>query len=176
MSIIYDALKKLDKDSPAFSEQGEKLPTRKRIGLKKGTLFFVILAVFISSFFLSYNYFDFRGTKFRLRAQSITQEERVPEVVSSPKPKEKDFIEAEPVLAATDQIVTVEKEAQGLVELSYSLEGIIFTENRPIAIINGQSFSEQDSLGDLSVVQISRSSVKLVDPETKEEKVLSLEF
>ncbi len=175
MSIIYDALKKLDKDSPAFSKQGKKLPAQKRGGSKKVILFFGALAVFISAFFLSYNYFDFQGIKSRTRARPTVEEAAIIEPIPFVEPKEKEVIKDEPVPAETVQM-TAEKEEQGLEESSYKLEGIIFTESRPLAIINGQRFSEQDSVGGLLVTRINRSSVKLVNPETKEEKVLLIEF
>lgn len=176
MSIIYDALKKLDKDSPAFSKQGKKLPAQRRGGSKKVIIFFGALAVFISAFFLSYNYFDFQGIKSRPRAGATVQEAAMIEPIPFVEPKEKEVIKDEPVPAETVEMAAIEKEEQGLEESSYKLEGIIFTESRPLAVINGQRFSEQDSVGGLLVTRINRSSVKLVNPETKEEKVLLIEF
>lgn len=55
---------------------------------------------------------------------------------------------------------------------TYILEGIIYDEDSPIAIINGQILKKQDKIGDFEVININLDSVELFN--SKENSTLKL--
>lgn len=58
----------------------------------------------------------------------------------------------------------------------YSLEGIIYDEESPSAIINGEAVGISDEVGGFTVNRISEDEVELVDPASSAKLVLSLFF
>jgi len=59
-------------------------------------------------------------------------------------------------------------------EKTYILEGIIYDEKAPLAMINGRMVKEKDKIGNLEVMEISPNSVKLLNLEDK--TILTLSF
>ncbi|RKY29845.1 MAG: hypothetical protein DRP68_06800 [Candidatus Omnitrophota bacterium] len=57
---------------------------------------------------------------------------------------------------------------------TYILEGIIYDEKAPLAMINGRMVKEKDKIDNLEVIEISPNSVKLLNLEDK--TVLTLSF
>ena len=58
----------------------------------------------------------------------------------------------------------------------YVLEGIIYDEETPFAIINGKSVKKSERVGDFVVREISRSQVELVNDADDTKLILSLSF
>jgi hypothetical protein len=57
---------------------------------------------------------------------------------------------------------------------SYTLEGIIYDEHNPSAIINGKILKKQDKIGDLKVINITPTTVELLN--LKENTKFTLSF
>ncbi|OQX81346.1 MAG: hypothetical protein B6D56_02725 [Candidatus Omnitrophica bacterium 4484_70.1] len=121
MSIIYEALKKVEKRK--ISPKG------------KGKWFFLLLFFFL--FFLGILYGTRNKDKFYLKKSSSKK-------FSSPPEKEKKYI----------------------------LEGIVYDEKLPLAIINHKVLRKNDTIDEYKVTEITPSSVRLIN--LKEGKILSL--
>jgi len=150
MSIIYEALKKVE---------GGKVFSGKIIRKKRfPTGFFLIAALVIvcSVFFTRY----YLGKK---------QESSIP-VANLPleplEPKEEILPVVSPGLPAGRQEPPQQK---------YQLSGIIFDQEKPFAIINGQVVKESDRIGNYSVESISQDKVELADLNDNSRLVLSLD-
>ena len=56
---------------------------------------------------------------------------------------------------------------------AYNLQGIVYDENSPFAIINGKTLRKSDAIGDFIVVEIAPTIVTLKNPKDNEELTLS---
>ncbi len=156
MSIIYDALKKLEKGSDKPYSNTKELLRRGGLSWKKVSLIALILGFFAAAFFLSYNFFNLQGFRRTQLSREVSQKEK------------QDLSPALPVESQVDSKggLIAQPEPEAKEAEAYRLEGIIFTESSPFAIISGVRVHEKDKLGDLVVTRISRNSVELSNPKT----------
>ncbi|MCM8762884.1 MAG: hypothetical protein NC936_04410 [Candidatus Omnitrophica bacterium] len=144
MSIIYDALKKIEKKE-------EKRPQgfRKRKNISFGVLIFLCIAIALTIFFIQ------RAKRQLLRAKEM---QNSIQVKTFSTPSEKAF---PPETASTHQE-------------SYTLEGIIYSYDNPLAIINGKIVKKDDLIDNFKVVAIKPESVELLNSDDNTSLTLSL--
>jgi hypothetical protein len=121
MSIIYEAVKKIEEKEKPF-------PKKKR---KNKKIVFLILILFAFGF-----YFFFSKKSFQEKS-----------VYSSKK------------ITSKDKIVKKESKQK------YRLEGIIYTPQNPIALINGKRVKIGEEFDGLKVIEISEKQVQLKTEE-----------
>ncbi len=157
MSIIYDALKKLEKKSDnSFSKESYDFG-KKNFRFKKTPFLVILMGVFFgAAFYLSYNFFGFWTKESKDVDVAREQEEASLEQVAAFQEQEK-------------------KEPTSKESRRYRLEGIILG-GRSSAIVNGKMVYEQDEIDGFVVARISKDSVVLIDSVSYEEKILSLDF
>jgi hypothetical protein len=145
MSIIYDALKKVE------SKNKDNLPIRNR----KNTFVLVLSLIgVILIFILGSQYFKKRTV---LTSSKIAKIKEIP----SKKIKE-EALKGLP--SATD--LATGKEASNLDKewsVNYILEGIIYDQEAPLAVINGKILRKKDRIDDLEVINITPTSVELLN-------------
>jgi len=147
MSIIYDALKKTE-DKGRLNPGGSPR--------KKGKLFWLVFVICIALGLV------FLLTK--LPRKDVAVKTPQPEEVQTTKAAPASAMEKEPGLLAQDNTVAGE----------YFLEGIIYGQDNPLAIINGKILKKGDKIDDLELVNISPESVQLRNPEDNTSINLSL--
>ncbi len=131
MSIIYDALKKIEKKH--FQSSPVKFKKKLVIFLSGlGVVCLVFLAVYL-----------------KINHSKLT------------KDSVKKMTNSKTVLSRK---ISQKRKRQ---EKTYILEGIIYDEKAPLAMINGRMVKEKDKIGNLEVMEISPNSVKLLNLEDK---------
>ena len=152
MSIIYEALKKVEKKEPSLSviniskeESAQQRKAQSSHKINKITLFAVVgVGVFVLSLF----------------AMHLFQ--------SNLAARETSFYEAVYTRANSQNSTVNEESSEG-----YHLQGIIYTEDNPIALINGKRIGRGEKIGEAVLMSLSQKGVEL---ETKDGKIqLSLE-
>jgi len=164
MSIIYDALKKMEaqrkagkdkqatpqsscdeQDSPeqqeTFLAKIKKNRTLKLLGI------FIILLI---AFFFTY------------KNQIIS--------LFSPAGRRKAMLQGRKIFGFQEDVTQIKVKPK--VYEGYLLEGVIYDEQNPSAIINGKVLRKTDKIDDYTVVDISQDSVQLIN--RKDNKVLTL--
>ena len=171
MSIIYDALKKLEgkKTNPSsenisqginsLAGKGEKSLSKIRIiSLLIAGLLLVSLGLFAVSFIFSHK-------------EQIAQKEEIKTPVV-------DKIEIDPKRVykisgfksqAAEEAILEEEPVQ-----EYILEGIIFDPKAPFALINGKVIKESDNLDNLRIDKISKSKVEMTNTQDNNKVTLFL--
>ncbi|MCD6227891.1 MAG: hypothetical protein J7K17_00205 [Candidatus Omnitrophica bacterium] len=139
MSIIYDALKKIEKKH--FQSSPVKFKKKLVIFLSGlGVVCLVFLAVYL-----------------KINHSKLTKDS-VKKMTNSKT-------------GVLSRKISKKRKRQ---EKTYILEGIIYDEKAPLAMINGRMVKEKDKIGNLEVMEISPNSVKLLNLEDK--TVLTLSF
>ncbi len=158
MSIIYDALKKLEKttkftqseDQGADALELEEIkPQRKVIKSKKDILFVLGSLVLITVSIILF----FNSTK--------DKEDQIPLITNKG-------------IAATETQARkkpVKKQYRG-----YVLEGIVFDPQEAFAIINGEVKKVSDEIGSLTIKEITETKVILINPENQKKTELEMPF
>ncbi|MDD3296339.1 MAG: hypothetical protein PHU64_03155 [Candidatus Omnitrophica bacterium] len=160
MSIIYDALKKIDSGSKAKSiEPKLLLKAAGKRGFKKVLLILFLIILFpvlvLGYFFMGYK-------KEKVPVFSIAQK-------SHQAAKIKDASGFKDYL--TRKISPKPNIGEGLV-----LEGIVYEDGSAIAIVNETFLRESEMIGNFKVVKITQKTVELLNPATEETLKLSLPF
>ena len=152
MSIIYDALKKVEGQKASPSSEnipvGINLPVQKKetkgnFGKK---VFIPLLLILIFSGFLLFE-----------RKSKIDPGR----VYRNPEPKSKVFEEA----ALNEEPIK-----------EYILEGIIYDQKASSAVINGKLIKESDKLGVFQINKISEDKVEMSNTEDNSKVILSLPY
>ena len=159
MSIIYEALKKVEErkdiSHPPVAPKVANPEAKKKkqpIPKKKNTTLILIFAFFL---FLAIFFID-NNLRFRLMS-------------SGPIGESTELSKANKT--ATVPSVTAEKVYNG-----YVLEGIMYDEEEPSAIVNGRVIKRNDKIDNFVVTDITQNSVELTDSQTNEVSLLSLSF
>lgn len=165
MSIIYEALKKIEKvPKDSFSEKNNFLA--KRVSKLKKVYFSFLTLGFLGVFFVIFYIFWGEGI---YRVSGAGEESKT----GGKKGLSQNFI-INPEASVKKAIDKVSSGTQ--TKESYFLEGIIFTEANPFAIVNGQRVYQKDNLGDFKVTKIDRSWIELKNSETGDLKIISIDF
>lgn len=156
MSIIYDALKKADKNSYQNKVKVRKFWPKNLVSSEK-KVFFVGVAIIITIIlFFAYNLIE-----------KENQDKKISDLAAGRQ-------EAEDL--RSNLIISEKLAATNFVPRIYRLEGIVFSEAEPFVIINGKIFQEKDMLGNFQISEIEKDSVKLIQLETGKEKILFLDL
>ncbi|MCF7908106.1 MAG: hypothetical protein K9L86_04460 [Candidatus Omnitrophica bacterium] len=166
MSIIYDALKKLegnDKSGSSQEEPGKNLtqPKKSRWSLNKKiiSILIVILAVTILVFSFTV------GRQYLLeKASSLFS-----------LIKKGDLSDQQKSLGFKLPLPSKSVPGSGKAGV-YRLDGIIYDLDFPVAIINGNTLKEEDLVGEYRVVEITESTVELVNINDQTKLILSIGF
>jgi hypothetical protein len=138
MSIIYDALKKV--------EDKDKSPLAK--GKKKPFILFLCLVVIVIGFTIVFIVFKLPPKK---QIASITGQKALKDKIKAP---------------AAAELETQDKYSpEGALTGNYVLEGIIYDQEAPVAIINGTILREKDKIGKAEIIKINPDSVELLNLE-----------
>lgn len=168
MSIIYDALKKLegkgDNEPENHSqettlEEDSTKPKKSRRPLSKKNI--LILGAFLLILVFSFTF----------GRQYIVQE--VSSLLALVKKGDlfdpQKFLSLKSLLSSKTGSGSEEPEA-------YRLDGIIYDLDFPVAIINGSSFKKEDSIGEYRIVEITKSTVELINTKDETKLTISIEF
>ncbi|MCP4653388.1 MAG: hypothetical protein GY858_08425 [Candidatus Omnitrophica bacterium] len=145
MSIIYDALKKADKDPVGSASKSEVkiVKTPKKVP-KKIVLPIILIGVVI--FFI----FHLKNQPENQASHKLTSSSRGVQRKRKPIPKK-----------------TYSKG-------SYILEGIIYDEISPLAVINGRMLNIGEALKQMKVTQITPTKVTLTNLDNNKKSILSI--
>lgn len=169
MSIIYDALRKAEKNSQGFPlEKKEGIYLKKEKKSKKTGFFLLIAGFFLLAFFAGYNFFFSEENFSFFQQKEVTKTNQEP--VSTEEANLKREMDAELALGLP------QKKEPGKEKNKYRLEGIIFTGQNPFAVINGKRVKVEDTIDDFVVTGISRGSVELSHSQTAEKTILTIDF
>ena len=161
MSIIYEALKKVEQDNRGpdkgkiftpLNVSGKKIKKIKENNYL-GRKFFLSLGIIATILTLSLVGISSLENKVKNPALQVKK----PAEVSSAQQFE--------------ELIPPSKIAEG-----YFLEGIVFDDKDPFAIINGRVVAESDTIDNYSVVNIGQDKVELSNLEDNSQLVLSLEL
>jgi Na+-transporting methylmalonyl-CoA/oxaloacetate decarboxylase gamma subunit len=174
MSIIYDALKKVEdakgsNNSGGVSVQPEPAaaPNKNQAkGDKSNIYVFLVILILLVSFL---------GTVY-------VNQIKVPKTSGSawhkPKPKKTNIINQISNVVFPQPEQKTKKAAvspQGASgSAAYNLEGIIFDNAQPVAIIDGTMLKKGDIIGDFQVSEITATSVELLNTKDNTKRTLSL--
>jgi type II secretory pathway component PulC len=166
MSIIYEALKKAEGNSPD-SSSGQDNHQRKP-NSKKNISIILIITFFTAVFILFYNFSKFKEIIFFGFASEQSK-------TTSLLKQEDGRISSGDLYTGLKSIDRKSETKQS--ESGYGrLEGIVFDENKPFVIINGRRFYQGDKTGGFTVLKIKPDRVELFEPESKETKTIAIEF
>ncbi len=178
MSIIYEALKKVESGklnnvSKTGNSSSGQNPAAAPHGVK--TVFKVLIAVCVvgTMIIASGAYFLTRNTPSR----NAKVYPKARENISVDRKTEKTAMSG--VVPVESKITDVESATPAAVAGSasgfsaYNLQGIVYDENSPFAIINGKTLRKSDAIGDFIVVEIAPTIVTLKNPKDNEELTLS---
>lgn len=153
MSIIYDALKKAEGNSAGIISKDNQ-PKEKKSNQNKVQLF-ILIALFLSiSSIAVFYFFSKKQGSSELVVSELKQKKN-----QGPKLKKE-----------------IKKPEAKLNNSSYRLEGIIFDQDNPFAIINGKRVYQGDKIGSFIVSKIKTDKVELFEPGSEEAKTLAIEF
>ena len=150
MSIIYEALQKIEetnqeKDFQINVPTKEDIPQKGKSRILNFRLF-ILLGILIV---LSLNYFLFMSKKEKVPYQSykfFSGQQTSLSTESTANPKKLSFVEKFKTKAKAS---------------SYVLEGVVFDESSPFAIINGKLLRQSDQIGDFVLTEIREDSARL---------------
>jgi hypothetical protein len=176
MSIIYEALKKIErKKGSDFNRSLYKRtgysPRRVRKPRSNKVLFIVLLIAFL---FAGGLFFILNATRSPATTAAIRG---FPPSEPAPEP-----VLPQPAVAVKDQepeaetVAEEKKQPERITDQQYVLEGIVYDEEDPAAIINGRIVGKEKRLGPFIVKNITKSSVELLDIETENVLTLDLPF
>jgi len=179
MSIIYEALKKVESGKLSGVTQignlssGHNNKAAAPSGVK--TVFKALIAVCLVGTVLvaSGAYFSTRN----IPSQNAKEHLKAGETIGSDNRRENSTTPV--VVAAANKRAGVESAASPGPVISapglsaYSLQGIVYDEDSPFAIINGKTLRKSDAIGDFVVVDIAPTIVTLKNPKDNEELILS---
>jgi type II secretory pathway component PulC len=166
MSIIYEALKKAEGNSPdslSSQDNHQRKPNPKKI-----ILIILIIIFFTAVFILFYNFSKFKEIIFS--------------GFKSKQNRTTGFLKQEDGQIRNGDLYTGlksidRKPETKQLESGYGrLEGIVFDENKPFVIINGRRFYQGDKTGGFIVLKIKPDRVELFEPESKETKTITINF
>lgn len=179
MSIIYEALKKVE-SSPANSVDQLKLkPDAKSVSVQPSkkinlTVYALIGLCVISTAFIALSaYFSNRNSqseavKSYLAKKEIEKNNNAQQLLTAGIKEER---------PAPDKTQSLNPLAKALPKdpgtVVYSLQGIVYDENSPFAVINGKTVRKSDAIDDYVVIDIAPTIVTLKNPKTDKELNLS---
>ena len=152
MSIIYDALKKIEKKEGVIPQGKEPEAGDKR---KKGFPWVLIL---IPAIVISASLFILHARK-----RAVVKAKDIAEVV----------LPVAPIPIAQEDYSNTTS-GNEFSPGDYVLEGIIYSREDPVAIINGKIFKVKEKVDDLEVANITPDNVELVNPADNSTISLSL--
>jgi hypothetical protein len=154
MSIIYDALRKVDKKNKNNNKRNKKsrnkpVKSRRLLAIILSSIFCILLFTSLIFYFKASNY---RSPKF-LAKSSVTKstDKNNQQLQRKPLPPKQ------------------YKKGQ------YLLEGIINDQKVPLAVINGEVLSVGDKIGAIKILEINDKSVKIFDSRKQAESYLNFE-
>ncbi|MCF7887542.1 MAG: hypothetical protein K9L71_03945 [Candidatus Omnitrophica bacterium] len=164
MSIIYEALKKAEGNSPEPLSSKNNQP--KKSNSKKIILTISIFIIFALAFILAYNFSSFKkivssGPWKNGSATGFIKETGAEKIKNSLGGRRK---------------AAAEKSKPKQSNSAYRLEGVVFDKDNPFAIINGKRVYKGDKISNFTVSKIKIDSVELTDPESDQTKVISISF
>jgi hypothetical protein len=153
MSIIYDALKKAEGNSAGiFSKDNQ--PKEKKSNQNKVKL---TILIFLFLGVAAILVFNFSSQKQVSSKQTIIEPKQ--------ENKQNTILKKE-----------IKKPEAKLNNSNYRLEGIIFDQDNPFAVINGKRVYQGDKIGSYIVLGINKNSVELSEKGSEKSKVLSISF
>ncbi|MFA7677045.1 MAG: hypothetical protein WCY34_02625 [Candidatus Omnitrophota bacterium] len=160
MSIIYEALKKIDSGSKPEKVEVKTLPKSAGKRSLKKVLFILFLVILFPVLILGYFFISYKKEK--VPVFSIAQK-------SHQATKIKDASGFKDYLAR--KISPKTNISEGFV-----LEGIVYEDGAAIAIINETFLRESEMISDFKVVKITQKTVELINADTGDTLKLSLPF
>ncbi len=162
MSIIYEALQKLDEGNnpqavPNQQQQGAVEPNQKILNKKAIPIIVLILIALVVILPLIFG------------RQYIA--EKISSLLFLVKKGPLSDSQFKPPLFLSSSNSEAEKTTE-----TYSLGGIIYDLEVPVVIVNGKSLKEGDLIDDYKVVEITKSSTLLVSIEDESQLTLFMDF
>jgi len=180
MSIIYEALKKVE-SSPANSVSQLKLKSNtenapvkpsKKINL---TVYALVGLCVISTVFIALSAYFFNRDSQSEAVKSYLSKKEIEKNTNTQELLTSAIKEDNPV---PDKAQSLNPSAKALPKepgtVIYSLQGIVYDENSPFAVINGKTVRKSDAIDDYVVIDIAPTIVTLKNSKT--DKELSLSF
>ena len=166
MSIIYEALQKVEQSKDGIAPPKSQ-PMEQAIAVnvskpKNTKILFFLLAAFLFIALISFlpKYYP----------KPVNQPNfKNPIVASKDKISEKKPTQDKTAGITEPKIQTEQQPVVG----GYLLQGIVYDEQLPSAIINGKTLRVSDSIDGLQVKEITPTTVKLVNPKDNSELALS---
>jgi len=154
MSIIYDALNKIEK----FQTEDAKGKIDKKTELKRKVYLIYVLFVCLG-FFITYIFFQFPLKPLLNKAAAVKNKPRLSKndasISSLPQKPPEETLALKTIPAAT---VENKKEPQAA---SFVLNGVFFSENEGYALINNRILKEGDKIEGATVTRITLDEVRL---------------
>ncbi|MCK9615058.1 MAG: hypothetical protein M0R48_06105 [Candidatus Omnitrophica bacterium] len=184
MSIIYEALKKVETNTGGNIPKANHMPSGinnspPKSSKKMNLTFYALIAICTISTILIVvgTYFSSRNLRLQTVKSYLDKQEIGKNKNETYQPAKADIIQ---VRAETPEVKSISptadspalNNAPGLPV--YSLQGIVYDENSPFAIINGKTLRKSDAIGDFIVIDIAPTVVTLKN--LKDDKDLALSF
>ena len=168
MSIIYEALKKVEADTSDKAGKANYLPPKAAIIAPKppkeiNSAFYAAIAICviltiliaIGAYFSNRNLPSLTAKGYLNEKKAVGTKEEVPE-------------------SSKINFGKIKAETPAVTPAGYSLQGIVYDENSPFAIINGKTLRKSDAIDDFIVSDIAPTIVTLKN--SKDERELTLTF
>ncbi|MBU1112298.1 MAG: hypothetical protein KKH93_00285 [Candidatus Omnitrophica bacterium] len=166
MSIIYEALKKVEQkenSNNSYRDSKENFSSakpKKRTVFLSGRFFRMFMLLILTAGLISVVSFNWQfilGKVFSL--SSLARKEYLINQQGRQTAK----------IAQSENSATTQRKPG-----AYLLSGIIYSEDSPLAIINGQVLKQSDRIGNYSVMAISQDRVELAEVNDNSQLILSL--
>jgi hypothetical protein len=168
MSIIYEALKKVEADTNDKAVKADCLLPNAVIGAQEprrkiNSAFYAVIAICtvltaliaIGAYFSNRNLQPLAEKSYSDEKTAVKTKEETPELNKANFDK-------------------IKPETPAVTGAGYSLQGIVYDENSPFAIINGKTLRKSDAIDDFIVSDIAPTVVTLKN--SKDERELNLSF
>lgn len=172
MSIIYEALKKVE-SSPAkdIVKNGQPvIPGKPLAALSKkiSPLFYAVIFICCAAT----SFIAFGAYFFSRNVNTVKNYPDKNQSVSNKKISPVETIRQEVAENSIKPVIVGNKPSSAQLP-AYSLQGIVFDENSPFAVINGKTVKKSETVDDFTVVDIAPTSVTLKNSRDGKELTLS---
>ena len=152
MSIIYDALKKVERSLGSYQMKSEKKPAPR----PSAYLFYAAVAVIgIIATGVFYNFFS---PRFSLTEETLSPSPKITKIPGVSLSVKENSAIFSPPLPLSSQL---KNKAIKKLTAAFKLNGVFFSENEGYALINDQIVKEGDTINEATVSKISLDGVEL---------------
>jgi len=181
MSIIYEALKKVESSPANNTNKAFRLPDASNSSLRQSkkinlTFYALIVGCVILTVFIALSaYFSNRNSQSEAVKNYLAKKEIEKTKNETPQPLTASITETKAGVNTQNSVnpATSNPSSNKPDFPVYSLQGIVYDENSPFAIINGKTLRKSEAIDDFIVTDIAPTTVTLKNSKTDKELALS---